>query len=99
MPHEIAQSCSSTSEFRLNNYRLPIIDLLDEPGTQPSAFNTNRLLEFLVAAGKSFGYGSADVPALFDRQRLLRTGAGTLYSNRCEVAAVLPAQVSSYTRD
>ena len=37
-----------TLDITLNNYRLPIIDLLDELGTQPSAFNTNRLLEFLL---------------------------------------------------
>ena len=37
-----------TLDTTLNNYRLPIIDLLDELGTQPSAFNTNRLLEFLL---------------------------------------------------
>ena len=37
-----------TLDTTLNNYRLPIIDLLGELGTQPSAFNTNRLLEFLL---------------------------------------------------
>src|ERR1700719_1913201 len=43
-----------TLDTTLNNYRLPIIDLLDELGTQPSAFNTNRLLEFLLRRGRHF---------------------------------------------
>jgi integrase/recombinase XerD len=37
-----------TLDTTFNKYRLPIIDLLDELGTQPSAFNTNRLLDFLL---------------------------------------------------
>src|SRR6516225_10970824 len=48
-----------TLDTTLNNYRLPIIDLLDELGTQPSAFDAIGLREFLLRRVSCFSQGKS----------------------------------------
>jgi hypothetical protein len=95
-----------TLDITLNGYRQPILDLLDDLGTEPSTFDAIGLREFLAPTRELFqsmeieepGYGCADVLTLFDCPGLLRARAGTRHSDCCEMAAVLAAQVSLYPR-
>ena len=46
-----------TLDSTLNRYRLPIIELLDDLGTEPSAFDAIGLREFLLRRVSCFGAG------------------------------------------
>src|ERR1700739_1718019 len=48
-----------TLDATLNNYRLPIIDLLDDLGIEPSAFDAIRLREFLLRRVSCFSQGKS----------------------------------------
>jgi integrase/recombinase XerD len=71
-----------TLDITLNGYRQPILDLLDDLGTEPSTFDAIGLREFLAPTRELFqsmeieepGYGCADVLALFDCQGLFAPG-------------------------
>ena len=48
-----------TLDTTLNKYRLPIIDLLDDLGIEPSAFDAIRLREFLLRRVSCFSQGKS----------------------------------------
>jgi integrase/recombinase XerD len=48
-----------TLDSTLNRYRLPIIELLDDLGTEPSAFDAIGLREFLLRRVKCFSQGKS----------------------------------------
>ena len=73
-----------TLDITLNGYRQPILDLLDDLGTEPGTFDAIGLREFLLRRVSCQG--------------LLRARTGTRHSDCCEMAAVLAAQISLYPR-
>src|SRR6516162_7849341 len=89
-----------TLDSTLNRYRLPIIELLDDLGTEPSAFDAIGLREFLLRRVKCFSQGKSKnlgtAVRMFLRFLIARgyceTGVGTRHSNCCELATVLSAQ-------